>query len=83
MFSRGVYRNSLAVEGAAEGLAALKELDGVRLVVVTARGEDARETSQRWLNEHFPGVFDELYFTGALYVYLPRVHASIAFPHRC
>lgn len=55
MFGRGVYRDSLPVDGAKAGLLALKALGGIRLVVVTARGEDAREGSQQWLDDNFPG----------------------------
>lgn len=54
----GVYDGALPVDGALDGLKALKSLGNVRLVVVTARSEDSRASSQKWLDDKFPGGAD-------------------------
>lgn len=51
------------VEGAKEGLKILKDL-GFELVIVTARNENQRTMTKKWLDHHFDGLFDKLYFTG-------------------
>lgn len=51
------------VPGALEGLTKLKEL-GFRLVVVTARQRRELDRSVRWIEKHFPGIFDDIICTG-------------------
>jgi hypothetical protein len=52
------------IEGAQRGTRKLKEA-GFKLVVITARMHDIAEDSVEWLEEHFPGIFDTIYFTSA------------------
>lgn len=35
-----------------------------RLIIVTARGPDARDESFKWVQKHFPGAFDSIICTG-------------------
>jgi len=35
-----------------------------RLFIVTYRGEHARDVTERWLERHVPGLYDEVRFTG-------------------
>lgn len=51
------------IEGALEGVAALCRL-GYRLVIVTARNEQVRDSSWEWTQRHFPGCFEEIICTG-------------------
>jgi len=51
------------VIGSQAGVAKLKEL-GYRLVVVTARQRREMERGMKWLEKHFPGVFDTMICTG-------------------
>jgi len=48
-----IYHTAL-VPGAREGIQALKDM-GFRLVIVTARPEDA-DRSWKWVSKHFPGL---------------------------
>jgi hypothetical protein len=52
------------IEGAQRGTKRLKEA-GYRLVVITARMHDTADDSVEWLEEHFPDIFDTIYFTSA------------------
>jgi len=52
------------IEGAQRGTKRLKDA-GYKLVVITARMHDIAEDSVAWLEEHFPGIFDTIYFTSA------------------
>ena len=57
--------NHLApIEGAQRGTRLLKEA-GYRLVVITARMHQIADDSVQWLEKHFPGIFDTIYFTSA------------------
>jgi hypothetical protein len=57
--------NDLApIEGAQRGTKALKEA-GYTLVVITARMHQIADDSVEWLEKHFPGIFDTIYFTSA------------------
>ncbi|EPQ61079.1 hypothetical protein GLOTRDRAFT_69266 [Gloeophyllum trabeum ATCC 11539] len=51
------------VPGALEGVTNLREL-GYRLIIVTARMRKLLETSWKWLEEHFPGVFESVICIG-------------------
>jgi hypothetical protein len=53
------------IEGAQRGTKRLKEA-GYKLVVITARTHDVANESLEWLEKHFPGIFDTIYFTSAL-----------------
>lgn len=53
------------IEGAQRGTKRLKEA-GYKLVVITARIHDIANESVEWLEKHFPGIFDTIYFTSAL-----------------
>ncbi|KAF4572587.1 hypothetical protein EYR36_007095 [Pleurotus pulmonarius] len=50
------------VPGAREGVQSLKDM-GFRLVIVTARTQDVAEPSWKWVDKHFPGIFDTLICT--------------------
>src|SRR5579859_1774773 len=52
------------IEGAQRGTRRLKEA-GYTLVVITARMHEVAESSVEWLEKHFPGIFDTIYFTSA------------------
>jgi len=54
---------ALPIEGALEGVLRLKEL-GYKLVVVTARHLRERERSLKWIEKHYPGVFETVVCTG-------------------
>lgn len=51
------------VPGALEALKKLKEM-GFRLVVVTARQRRELDRSVRWIETHYPGIFDDMICTG-------------------
>lgn len=53
----------LPIEGAQEGIAALRQL-GYRLIIITARNEHTRDASWEWTQRHFPGCFEEIICTG-------------------
>lgn len=66
-YAKNLFAGTAPVEGAFDALIQAKKLiPGLKFVVVTARGESERDGSQKWINEHFPGVFREMFFTGAL-----------------
>jgi 5'(3')-deoxyribonucleotidase len=52
------------IEGAQRATKRLKEA-GYRLVVITARMHDISQDSVEWLEKHFPGIFETVYFTSA------------------
>jgi 5'(3')-deoxyribonucleotidase len=52
------------IDGAQRGTKRLKEA-GYKMVVITARMHDLADDSVKWLEEHFPGIFDTVYFTSA------------------
>ena len=52
------------IEGAQRGCKRLKEA-GYKLVVITARMHDIAHESVEWLETHFAGIFDTVYFTSA------------------
>lgn len=67
MYKRNLFASTAPVPGAYDNLVqAKKDIPGLEFVVVTARGESEREGSQKWIDQHFPGVFREMFFTGAL-----------------
>jgi uncharacterized HAD superfamily protein len=42
----------------------LKKLAGrYRLIVVTSRPPSWRKATERWLEEHYPGIFSQVFFT--------------------
>ena len=51
------------VEGAPEGIKKLREL-GYRLIVVTARQRREMDRGKKWLDTHFPDMFDGIICTG-------------------
>ncbi|KAF8649756.1 hypothetical protein AX16_005523 [Volvariella volvacea WC 439] len=51
------------VVGAREGVQTLRNM-GFKLIIVTARGENVQERSWKWVNDHFPGIFDSVICTG-------------------
>lgn len=66
-YQRHLFADTAPVEGAFESLVRAKEtIPGLEFVIVTARGEPERVGSQIWVDKFYPGVFRELYFTGAL-----------------
>ena len=54
---------ALPIDGALEGLLKLRSL-GFRMVVVTARQRRELERSKRWIDKHFPGIFEDMICTG-------------------
>jgi hypothetical protein len=54
---------ALPIPGALEALTKLKEL-GYRAVIVTARQRRELHRSVRWIEEHYPGIFDDIICTG-------------------
>lgn len=67
MYARNLFADALPVAGAFEALVRAKEtIPGLEFVIVTARSEAERLGSQIWVDKHYPGVFRELFFTGAL-----------------
>ncbi|KAJ1310260.1 hypothetical protein OPQ81_007002 [Rhizoctonia solani] len=59
----GHFMNTPPVEGALEGVKALKGL-GYRLEIVTARALKHQHGTDRWLDKYLPGVFDKVHYTG-------------------
>mmetsp|Transcript_19883 Transcript_19883/g.48242 ORF Transcript_19883/g.48242 Transcript_19883/m.48242 type:complete len:242 (-) Transcript_19883:384-1109(-) len=59
-FETDYFRNLEIVPGAVEGIHRLR--DRFRLVVVTSRQTSIQEESMRWLDRHFPGVFEDVLF---------------------
>lgn len=59
-----VSQNIPPIEGAQRGTRRLKDA-GYKLVVITARMHDIAEESIEWVEKHFPGIFDTIYFTSA------------------
>ncbi|THH21005.1 hypothetical protein EW146_g462 [Bondarzewia mesenterica] len=56
-------RHALPVPGAADGLNALAEM-GFSLIIVTARNmAQEAESTERWLEKHFDGIFDCVVFS--------------------
>lgn len=53
-YKAGRIHQTDPVEGAREGIQALKDM-GFRLIIVTARLEDAADESWEWVTKHFPG----------------------------
>jgi 5'(3')-deoxyribonucleotidase len=54
----------LPIEDAQRGTKRLKDA-GYKLVVITARMDSIAEDSVAWVEKHFPGIFDTVYFTSA------------------
>ena len=54
---------ALPIEGALEGVNALKEL-GYRLVLVTARQVRELPRTKEWVDKYYKGVFDDIVCTG-------------------
>lgn len=60
------YRTSehdslLPVEGVVDALARLKKDHDLH--IITSRGEETRELTERWIARHFPGTFSSVVFT--------------------
>jgi uncharacterized HAD superfamily protein len=62
-FESEQFENVLPLSGAFEGVKALKEM-GNRLFIITSRPHALKEKTIKWINTHFEGYFDEIYFTG-------------------
>lgn len=52
---------AIPIEGAQEALAILK--DSYEIIIVTSRSHDMEEITRAWLEEHFRGLYDGIYFT--------------------
>jgi hypothetical protein len=75
------------IEGAQRGTKRLKEA-GYKLVVITARMYEMADYSVEWLEKHFPGIFDTVYFTsglqstpGKIQRHLTEINGSPAYKH--
>lgn len=64
------------VDGAPEGIKKLREL-GFRLVVVTARQVREMHRGKKWLETHFPGMFDGMICTGQSQETLAEPHEAL------
>lgn len=62
LFKSGLYNDYVHIKEARPVLEQLAKR--YRLVVVTSRVEDVRESTFTWLETHFRGIFDEITFTG-------------------
>ncbi|EJD55321.1 hypothetical protein AURDEDRAFT_78358 [Auricularia subglabra TFB-10046 SS5] len=59
------YAHATPVRDALQGVGALRAL-GVRLTIVTARDRDHHPQTAAWVNEHFPGCFEGIHYTGEI-----------------
>lgn len=64
------------MEGALEGIKKLRAL-GYRLVVVTARQKREMNRGMKWLQKHFPGLFDTMICTGQSQETLAEPHEAL------
>ncbi|TFK57584.1 hypothetical protein OE88DRAFT_1618715 [Heliocybe sulcata] len=62
-YSTSAILNAQPVPGALEGTKRLREM-GYRLIIVTARARNQLEPSWKWLEEHFPGIFESVICIG-------------------
>lgn len=53
--------NALPVNGAIEGIKNLKQYHNLH--VITAKPEELKDKTSKWLNKHFPQMFDGIHFT--------------------
>ncbi|KAH8835961.1 hypothetical protein DL96DRAFT_1455552 [Flagelloscypha sp. PMI_526] len=58
-----IFRDTHIVPGAREGIQTLRDMN-FRLDVVTARTESFAEESWKWLDKHFPNMFNSIICTG-------------------
>lgn len=56
----GAHKRMKPVEGSAEALTLLK--NHFKPVIITVRRKSIIQTTKDWLSEHFPGIFEEVYF---------------------
>jgi len=63
-YASSEFRYAPLVEGAIEGVRALRQL-GFRLVIVTARSMNMTELTENLVRTHFPGCFEAIHYTGA------------------
>ncbi|MDP3874906.1 MAG: hypothetical protein Q8Q22_00080 [bacterium] len=54
------FQNTLPVNGAVEGIKKIKQYH--HLSIITARPEELKDKTLEWLNQHFLGMFDNIYF---------------------
>ncbi|KAF9015478.1 hypothetical protein BDQ17DRAFT_1341135 [Cyathus striatus] len=62
-YATDVIYQSDSVPGAYEGVQRLRDM-GYKLIIVTARAEDHADESWKWVDRHFPGIFDSIICTG-------------------
>ena len=55
------FQNTEPVDGAREILEKLKNKN--KIYVITARGERAKEITEKWIGNNYPNIFDKIYFT--------------------
>jgi uncharacterized HAD superfamily protein len=55
------FKNTQPVKGAREILERLKKNN--ELFVITARGDDVKGDTEKWVKNNFPNIFSEIYFT--------------------
>ena len=53
--------HSLPMPGAFEGVTALKNM-GYHLVIITARNTELHTESWKWINKHFPGIINFIFY---------------------
>jgi len=64
LYASGLMERTPPIPDARTYLHQLRDM-GFNLVLVTARSESQRPGTEHWLAEHYPGVFNEMHFTGA------------------
>jgi len=62
-YASSAFREAPIIEGAAEGIYALREL-GFRLAIVTARSSSQRALTEEWVGKHLPNCFEAIHYTG-------------------
>ncbi|KIK71372.1 hypothetical protein GYMLUDRAFT_33525 [Collybiopsis luxurians FD-317 M1] len=55
--------DAIPVPGAREGVQALHDM-GFKLIIVTARSQEVKEETCKWVDRWFPGLFDSVIYTG-------------------
>jgi uncharacterized HAD superfamily protein len=55
------FKNIKPIEGAKEVLEELKKNN--ELYIITARSEDIRKETEKWVERYFPNIFSDIYFT--------------------
>jgi len=55
------FKNIKPIKGAKEVLEKLKKNN--EIYIITARGDDIKKATEKWVENHFPNTFSKIYFT--------------------